>query len=529
MNLLERAIQFISPKWAFEREAYRNAIEAVTTTQYTGAARDGSRGNWDVGATLGNPPSYELKALRDRSRDANRNDPLAKAITGTYATNIAGTGLQLQSKLRADRLGISEEQADALRREIEDVFDAFARDCDASGRLSFDDMQFLTVQKIVEDGESISIPIMRKEQGWHKFNRAIQLIGAERLAQPPKNKSATLPDGGSNDTGIEVDSYGAPVKYWIQKAGSLSDFEPIPARDAEGRPMILHVFRQTQPGQLRGIPLVAPVLAMLKDFSGVMESTVMRARVAACLAVIMTKANPVQAMLGNATANTATKTKPSERMQELFPGMIHYADQGDTAQMLDPSPDGSSFDPFVSVVIRLVCASIGLPYELVIKDFSKTNYSSARAALLEGRRTFNNWRTWLGKNYCQPVFELILEEAVYAGLINLPKFDLYKSEYFRAQWIGGGWGWVDPVKEIEASNMAIESGLSTLADECAANGKDWEENLSQRKREIPAENDAGVMRLSKNASGNLVPINRPDQTQQARRSMVLAASIMEKN
>ena len=126
------------------------------------------------------------------------------------------------------------------------------------------------------------------------------------------------------------------------------------------------------------------------------------------------------------------------------------------------------------------------------RDFSKTNYSSARAALLEGRRTFLQWRGWFADRFCQPVYELVLEEAYLRGLFDAPDFYANQAEYCRCSWVGGAWGWVDPVKEIEASKMAIDYGLSTMAEEAAGQGRDWEEVLEQRAREDKKAKELGL-------------------------------------
>ncbi|MGL4859285.1 MAG: phage portal protein, partial [Enterobacteriaceae bacterium] len=60
-------------------------------------------------------------------------------------------------------------------------------------------------------------------------------------------------------------------------------------------------------------------------------------------------------------------------------------------------------------------------------------------------------------------------------------------EYTRANWMGPGRGWVDPVAEKKGSILGMEAGLSTLEQECAENaGEDWEEQLDQRARELRA-------------------------------------------
>ncbi len=169
--------------------------------------------------------------------------------------------------------------------------------------------------------------------------------------------------------------------------------------------------------------------------------------------------------------------------------------------MLDPGKTGDGQQAFIDSCLRLIGAAVQIPYELLVKDFSKTTYSSARAALLEGRRAFSAWRKWLPQKLNQPYFELVLEEAVLRGLINLPGFFDRKSIYCAGQWVGAGWGWIQPVQEIEASRRAIDYGLSTLAEENAAQGRDWEDTISQNAIENDYIDRKGALitRAQKNA------------------------------
>ncbi|MBU2051221.1 MAG: phage portal protein, partial [Gammaproteobacteria bacterium] len=259
--------------------------------------------------------------------------------------------------------------------------------------------------------------------------------------------------------------------------------------DSQGRPKILHVFAAKRPGQSRGIPLFAPVLTYFKDLSDYIEAEVMAARVAACLAVFITKQD---AMFSAANMATSTETATGARVQGIEPGMVSYLNAGEGINVVDPKRPGDAFPAFIESVLRMVGTSIGLPYELLVKDFSKTNYSSARAALLEGRRVFTNWRSWFSRRFCQPIWDLVLEEAFLRGEFEAKNFYDFRHEYTRAIWIGGGWGWVDPVKEVEASRKAIDFGLSTLAEESAGQGRDWEETIDQLKREKAAIAEAGI-------------------------------------
>lgn len=137
-------------------------------------------------------------------------------------------------------------------------------------------------------------------------------------------------------------------------------------------------------------------------------------------------------------------------------------------------------------------AGVNLPYELLMKDWSKTNYSSARAALLEAWRFFQGRRYWLTTYWASPVYSLWLEEAVNRKLIDAPGFYEDKASYCRAKWIGAGRGWIDPVKEAQAAQLRMQTLISTLEDECAEQGKDWEEVLEQIAREQERMKELGV-------------------------------------
>jgi len=356
----------------------------------------------------------------------------------------------------------------------------------------------LTMRKIIEDGEVGALPIMAKDD-WRKQRRAIEISEADRLSAPLDRKT-----GFKNFTGVETGPRGEPKYYYIRKAEKTNEYVKIEARDRKGRPRILHIFRSNRAGQIRGVPLFAPVLTYFKDLADYLEAEVVAARVAACLAVFITSENPAYAAYGTATD---TDTSTGHRIQQIEPGLIDYLKTGESINVVDPKRPGDSFAPFVEGILRLIGTSLNLPYELLIKDFSKTNYSSARAALLEGRRMFMNWRSWIARKFCQPVWGLILEEAYLRGYFEAPEFYRYRYEYTRAQWIGGGWGWVDPVKEVEASRKAIDYGLSTLAEEAAGQGRDWEEILEQKAEEEKKaeELNVNIMNAAKGGTGNAAP------------------------
>jgi lambda family phage portal protein len=194
---------------------------------------------------------------------------------------------------------------------------------------------------------------------------------------------------------------------------------------------------------------------------------------------------------GAASANAAT-TENDQRLEALEPGVIEYLGMNQDVTFAKPERPGTTFDQFVQRILRMIGAALGLPYELVLKDFSQTNYSSARAALLQAYRVFQVWQKMVVDHLCQPLWELLLEEAWLRGELTAPGFESRKWEYTRASWIPPGWKWVDPKREAEADKISIEMGLKTRADSCAEQGSDWEEKAEQAAREKAKYEELGL-------------------------------------
>ena len=456
-------------------------LRLEAAAEFRAAAINRLRAGWNLGRSYATPATWNLQRLREYSRDLNRNDPVAAGATDTLATNIVGRGLQPQSKLRAEMLGLSKEQGRKLQRQAELIWETWKPMADSGNRLDFDELQFLAFRKVVEDGEILALPVWA-EEAWRPLARAVELLESDRLT----TTGARTITG--QQTGIDVGPRGEPAFYNFTKIDPAkgtgqfgSGTERVTARDAQGRPRVLHIFRSNRPGQMRGIPFFTPVITLFQDLADYLEAEVVSAKVAACLAVFITQGDNFG---GTATA-TGQEAETSRNLEDLEPGEIRYLKTGESINVVDPKRGGETFNAFVQQVLRIIGIPVGLPYELLVKDFSKTNYSSARAALLEGRRGFSSWRSWFAPKFCQPYWELILEEAMQKGLWEVRPRDFYanRTEYLRAAWMGGGWGWVDPVKEVGASIAAILAGLSTHAKELAAQGEDFEEIFEQLARE----------------------------------------------
>ncbi|MDD2999516.1 MAG: phage portal protein, partial [Candidatus Riflebacteria bacterium] len=178
-SVIDTMIAQLAPGWALQRQQTRNAFNA-SSEYYRGAARNRLRADWTTRATKPDAPKWEQNTLVARSRDIERNDPVGAGLVDTMGINVVGKGLRPQSKIRAEVLGCSEEQADEYRTMAESAFEAFCKTADAREISTYDHLQFMALTQICRDGECVARPVW-SEKPYKKFARAIQLIEREML------------------------------------------------------------------------------------------------------------------------------------------------------------------------------------------------------------------------------------------------------------------------------------------------------------------------------------------------------------
>jgi lambda family phage portal protein len=454
----------------------------------------------------------ELSTIVARSRDLARNHGVASGAIQTLSDNIVGLGFRLSAKPDYKALGKTKQWEEEWQAEVECLWRSWSEtfDCDAARKLTFNGLTTQIFKSCLVNGEALALPLWLKDR---KYSTAIQLIESDRLSNPNDGFDTKTLRGG-----IEIDKFGGAVAYHIRKThpgdywtgvGS-SEWERISATTNFGRRRVIHVFDASRIGQTRGKPVLSSIMPMFKMLDhyerSELQAAIVNAMIAAFIETPMDGENLNELFGGNSDDYLNAK---KDWKVKLEGGSIIPIFPGDKIAPFTPSRPNSAYGSFVENVLRHIGTGLNIPYELLLKDFSKTNYSSARSALLEAWRYFNGRRQWLSDYWATPVYELWLEEAVGKGLIDAPDFYENRYAYTRCKWIGPGRGWVDPVKEAQACQIRMEIGLSTLEAECASQGLDWEEVLEQRAREKSKLAELGLTLGETNANNE--PIEEDEQ------------------
>jgi lambda family phage portal protein len=440
--------------------------------------------------------------LVSRSRDLDRNTGITAGAFQTTTDNVIGVGLRLSCWPDYRALGQTPEWAETWGRGVESLWKTFADTpaVDVANKLTFTGLTTLVFRSVLQNGEALALPLWMARPDVSQFRTCVQLVDTDRLSNPGNMTPTMLLRGG-----VEMDDYGRPLAYHIRKisnwpamffpalGGLGGEWEKIPAQTAWGRKRVLHIYPSDRVDQTRGKPLLAPVIEqfrMLDSYQRAeLQSAVVNALVAGIIETPLDPATLSEMVGGDPNAYLAAK---QEYRIQLEGGTFIPLYPGDKMTPFSPDRPAPQFAAFSEFVLRQIGVVMGLPYEQLMKDYSKTNYSSARAALLESWRYFTTRRAWLTTYWAQPVYDLWFEEAVNAGLIDAPDFYNLRAFYTRARWIGPGRGWIDPVKEAEAAQIRMASGISTLEAECAEQGLDWNDVVDQRQIEKQRLQEAGL-------------------------------------
>jgi lambda family phage portal protein len=498
-NLLDKAIAYVAPKVAAQRMAAR--AQLALAGGYTGAKFDrASLNRWKpFGGSANADIIGDLPTLRARSRDQMRNAPVALGALNTATSHVVGTGLTYTPAIDAEFLGLDDTEAEQWQEDTQRRFKAWADsvNCDIARRLNFYGIQELAFRSMLESGDTFVLT-PRITRAGSPARLALQLIEADRVCNPNRTgDSDTLIDG------VEIAaSTGEAIAYHISRKhpGDLrttgNQWDRVVVRGSStGRRNVLHLFKPLRPGQVRGVPWIAPILEPLKQLNRYTDAELNAAVISGLFSVFIKMDPEAFDTLFEKDAQDAIIKNASNWSGEMESGKVVNLLPGESAESSNPGRPNAQFDPFWQAIVRQIGMALELPFEVLTMHF-QSSYSAARAALLMAWKAFRSRRDMLATYLCQPVFELWLSDEVAEGRISAPGFfssDVVRAAWCGAIWTGDGPGSIDPVKEVDAAQRRVDLGISTKqAESILYDGIDWKQKHEQRVKEINAEKDAGI-------------------------------------
>ena len=455
-----------------------------------------------------------LKTLRNRAADLAMNTAVGSAAINVFVTNIIGAGLRLFPRPKFNELGMTPEDARNWSRHVKQEFELWANDCDFLRRNTFAELQAVSFASSLVDGDSFCL--MKRRVGT-PYSLKLQLIEAGRVSNPITGDAKALspvemliPENNHRIVnGVEVNETGQLVAIHVSnriwdEPSVISDvtWERVKVfGDETGCRNVLHICRDTRPDQFRGVPLLSSVVETIKQMSRYADSELTSAIIKSYFSIFFTQPetnHDFNQILGTGEDDPNEPCVDASEYR-LGSATIAALPRGVDVKAIDSSNAQSTFESFTNAFLTQIGAALGLPYEVLLKKF-QSSYSASRAALLQAQDEFRVRKSAFVNDFCRPIYEQFLTEAVALGRVDAPGFfddPLTKSYWLASDWFNERAGILDPYRETQAMITRLANGLTTYRREIAeTSGLDFDDviqTLAQErdllKQLLPQESD----------------------------------------
>ncbi len=459
----------------------------------------------------------QLAIIRARSRKMARDTSTGKRFLSLVKNNIVGPdGFKLQSKC-GEYLNGKWMLDDIANQAIEDHFAIWSRaeHCDITGQSSFSELTRMLAEGLARDGEFLVREIIGTKDTPYRYQ--LQVLAIDRL---DLRYRGVAQNGNTIRMGVEVNSAGKPVAYYVLERNPNDSLNlntqhhvRIDAKD------IIHRFIKLEPEQSRGVPWAHAIMTgqnMLHMF----EEAVQAAIVGASNMGFFKPPAPGDAAYADPASGESYGSEIADDedingnlIQDAIGGSFRVLPPGWETQQFNPAYPHAAYDPFVQSNKRDMASGLDVAHHNLSGDMTGVNYSSARIAELQERDCWRAGQKFMINAFVQRVVERWLELGLLASAITMPngsalpviKLDKFKSGL---NFIGRGWDWVDPLKEVNAASQAINEGLTTRTKVVASKGGDFEENVIELEQEMELINKHKISLGSKTTPANLNAANQ---------------------
>lgn len=450
---------------------------------YEGARTGRRTSGWmSSGASANAEIGVDLARLRERSRELIRNNHFGAKAAREFSTKVVGAGIELQ---------IADDRAMTL-------WTQWSEECSADGLPHFGAIQALVARTLFESGECLVRFRMRTAADRLAVPFQLQILEPDFLDMSKTGTTAT----GYMIHGVEFDLVGRRVAYWLypQHPGEVTTTVRRSSLQSNRIPadQILHIYDTLRPGQVRGVPSLAPVMLAMRDLDDWENAELVRKKTEACLAGFITSPEENVALGPQSTSTTS-----AQLLETFEPGMVTRLRPGESITVNNPQHAGGYSD-YKRSRCRDFAAGIGMPYEILTGDLSQINYSSYRGGLLGFRDAVEavQYNVMIPR-LCRPTFRKFI--AIATDFAGLP------ARNYEDEWTPPAFDLLDREAEAKADEIELRLGTKTWPQTVARQGYDPEKQLATIAEWRPRLTEAGVSFAPNGVSNNANNQNSPTQ------------------
>jgi len=435
----------------------------VALAPYEGASQTRRARGWQA-PTIGPNAGilYSLRTLRDRSRQAVRNDGYSKAGVDRLVSNIVGTGILPQSKAPDP----------AFRERLHQLWLDWTDQADADGRMDFYGLQALAVRGWLEGGEMFVRLRPRRPEDGLIVPLQLQLLEPELIPHEHNGMNG----GNTIRAGIELSPIGQRLAYWAwqQRPGDADMLEGgtrirIPADQ------VVHLYEPLRAGQLRGLPHLTQALVKLHDLDKYDDATLLRQQLSNLFVGFLWRPGLEGEAAVNPLTGEAIEREDGDALVGLEPGLFQELAPGEDVSWSDP-PDATGYGEFMRAQLMGAAVAADVPYEVLTGDLRSINDRTVRVILQEFRRRIEQRQHHIiAFTLNRPIWVAFLERAALSGALDVPgAYWDDPTPWQRVEWIPPAWPYLHPVQDVEHEIRMVRAGFKSRAQVVKERGWDIE-------------------------------------------------------
>lgn len=394
---------------------------------------------------------YDRERLIAQSRSFMNDNAIYRGMITQAVRYIVGGGFTLQVHTGND----------SRNKKVEALWRNFWRRPEIRGLVSGRKLEELVCQEVIVAGDT----------GLSKTNKGLlQHFEAEQIC------------GRRTSDGIDKDTWGTPTRYHVapynengyldiknQKSVSASDF--------------IHVANIDRPSSSRGVPAAQSSFPSIHRINDVCDAEAVAWQLLSRMAVAITRQSGPEMAYQESRPDEQADPEGNDgdlatRVADIGYAIMFNGEQGDEIKGIERNIPGKDFTSSLRTFLRLLGLPLGMPLELILLDWTQSNYSQTRAVLWQAyNQTFEHWQYLMSDFFLSPVFEWKLAQWRQSGLVP----PTCRCEY---EWIKPTYPWIDQVKEAQAYGLRLDRSLATHALACKSLNLDPDDVLQQREDEV---------------------------------------------
>ena len=385
-----------------------------------------------------------------RAREIVLGNALATNAADAFVANAVGTGIK-PSPLLDDA---------AAKQAIQELWLAWTDEADADGLTDFYGLQALVARELFVAGECfVRLRPRRPSDGLQRAAATAAAAGGDAAAGQDR-------DGGerqSDPLRHRVRRDRPARRLLVPAQASRRPDRPTkcsPATVSGCRPSRCCISAsRSRPGSCAACRTITPALVRLFQMDQYMDAQVERQKTAALFVGFVTRPRRTRRCSARPRRTTAAA------LAQLQPALFQELLPGEDVRFSQPPGVGSDFELFW----YRVCLELAAGGRHAVLGADRRPAAGQlrleRAGLVEFRRRMEQLQHGVFVyQFCRPVWQRWLDDAVLAGALDLPGFAADPRRWRPAKWIPPRWDWIDPLKDLQAEKLAVDAGFKARSD-----------------------------------------------------------------